>query len=136
MSELLEHPFIDDNPATVYKELKDGEKLIRDAAAGLFTLVEDVERKHDIYEGLKNELLRQMYQEEADKTIPKRTELQRQIAYRLKHRAERLAWQLAKRDAEAQKEYLGALESIQTSIEARAKLISLDERFAGRNYGP
>ena len=133
-SKITNIPYADDTPASVYKELKDGEAAILGAAAGYFTLIEDEVRKHDEYEAAKNSTLKAMFDEEADKTVPKRTELQRQASYRLMHRLLRLEWQLAKRDVEAHRSYLEALLCIQTSIEARAKLISIDERFAGSRY--
>lgn len=132
--EVSQFPYAEDNPAVVYKELKDGERAILSAANGYFDLVEDEVRKHDTYEAAKNATLKELFDEENGATVKKRTELQRQAIYRLKHRQLRLAWQLAKRDTEAHKEYLETLLGIQTSIEARAKLISLDARFAGDKY--
>ena len=133
--EVSEYPYAEDSPASVYKELKSGERAIRSAADSYITLVEDEVRAHDKYEGAKNQTLKELFDEEAGATVKKRTELQRQAIYRLKHRQDRLEWQLAKRDCEAHREYLEALLGIQTSIEARAKLISIDERFAGGKYG-
>lgn len=134
-TQLSEFPYADDSPASVYKELKQGERAIRNAANSLLEFVNDEVYKHDAYEAAKNHTLSGLFKEEAE-GAKKRTELQRQAIYRLKHQQLRLEWQLAKRDTEAHKEYLEALLGIQTSIEARAKLISIDERFAGRNYGP
>lgn len=133
--EILTHSFADDDPASVYDELKTGERAVKRAADEVFTTAEHEARAHAEYEEAKNTLLLELFNEENEGTVKKRTEAHRQAIYRLKFAKKRLEWQLAMRDAEAQKSYLDALESIQTSIEARAKLISLDARFAGGKYG-
>jgi hypothetical protein len=97
----ISHPFAEDSPASVYKELKDGERAILSAAEGLVTLVEDEVRAHEKYEEEKNDLLKKMFDEEAEGSVKKRTELQRQAIYRSRYGKDRLEWQLKKRDVEA-----------------------------------
>jgi hypothetical protein len=128
------NPWVEDDIASIYKELKDGERTVLHARQLLREALTEEDVKFSIYDQAKFKLLHELFEEERNETVKKRTELQRQAIYRVRLHRERLAWQSAVSDVQALESYLETLIAIQTSIEARAKLMSIEEKFSGGRY--
>lgn len=121
-----------DTPETIYTELKELEAMIETAGQNVHFSGTNAATKRAAYEQLKNNMLIEMYAEEAKGGF-KRTEAQRQAIYRTSYSQQRLEWQLAENEWKASNDYLKALLGNQVSIEVRYKIIVSDMGFAGRS---
>lgn len=129
----ITHPFAEDSIHSVYKELKDLEVELLNAADECRHKGMDAARAKGVYEALKHtELLALFVEEDASQFVDekgkicfrvKRTIDQREAIYRDKFAAERLAWTLADREYEVSKDYVTALQSALKSVQTRADMI-------------
>lgn len=124
--------FGQDNPASVYNELKELEQTILVTAQQVRSAGNEAITKKTAYEALKHQKLLELYVEESETPGLKRTELSRTVIYRTVYAAERLAWVLAEREYETEKEYLKSLLAVQISTEVRSKLLEIDRDLTRR----
>lgn len=121
-----------DTPETIYEELKTLEAMIETAGQNVHFSGTNAATKRAAYEQLKNNMLIEMYAEEAKGSF-KRTEAQRQAIYRTTYATQRLEWQLAENEWKASNDYLKALLGNQISVEVRLKILESDWRISGRS---
>ena len=127
-------PFQQATPETLFNELHRVELEIESEGRLIKRLGDEVATKKATYEELKNKMLLDMFKEEFEGQVAKRTDARRTALYRHTYAEQRLAWQLAEKQLEAANAYLKALMANQISLECRVKLVDHDGYFAGKTW--